>query len=423
MFDGAAELNQLNTVLDRLLDGDLAPGDGAEARELVAAAEAACRRLGAVQVRLLDEVERTGAFSADGHASAKVMIRHVAKLSNGSAAARQRGARMVPRLADVGAALAAGTLGLDQFDLLGRVFANPRVRDAMVDAQAWFLRLAARLSYADFELEVRQWERLADADGPEPADSGGHENRDVSLVQDFDLSWTLAGGFGALQGAAIHEIFGHYIDAERLTDWEKARAEHGDEATVADLPRRESQRRADALWQVFQDAAKSGVGTVPVDFVHNIVWGHDTFEEITRRLGGAAPQPLDPATYRCETLDGVPLEPMEAAANALVEKFRRVVVDASGVVIDLGRARTFTGGARLAAQLAAPHCLWPGCAVPTSRCEIDHSIDHADGGLTNPGNGAPFCGRHNRWKQKGFSVWRDPCGEWHVHRPDGTEIE
>jgi uncharacterized protein DUF222 len=423
MFEKLTELTQLNEALGRLLDGDLVPADAAEARKLVAEAEKARRRLGAVELRLMAEVERTRSYQADGHLSAKVMVRHVAKLSNGEAAARARGIQMLVDLDDIGAALAAGTLGLDQLNLLSRVHANPRVREAMVEAQPWFLRVAGRLSYADFELEVRQWERLADADGPEPVNSRNHDNRDATLRQEFDLSWKLDGGFAAFQGSAIDEIFRRYVDAERLTDWEKARADHGDDATEADLPRRESQRRADALWNVFQDAAGSGAGTVPIDFVHNIVWGEGTFEEMVRRLAGATPQPLDPATYECETIDGVPLEPVEAAAHALLQKFRRVVVDTAGVVIDLGRARTFTGGARLAAQLSASHCPWPGCAVPATRCEIDHTHDHAKGGRTNPGNGAPFCGRHNRWKQKGFSVWRDPAGEWHVHRPDGTEIE
>ena len=55
-------------------------------------------------------------------------------------------------------------------------------------------------------------------------------------------------------------------------------------------------------------------------------------------------------------------------------------------------------------------------------CEIDHSIAYAKGGLTNPANGTPLSGRHNRYKQKGFTTWRDPTGTCHTHRPDGTEI-
>ena len=127
---------------------------------------------------------------------------------------------------------------------------------------------------------------------------------------------------------------------------------------------------------------------------------------------------LDAGSYRCETIDGVALEPLEVAANSLVANMRRVVVDAAGVVIDLGRARCFTGSARKAAQLSAKRCCWPGCGVPTSHCQIDHPHEWAKGGQTTPANGAPFCGRHNRHKQKRFAAHRDPTGQWHIHRPD-----
>ena len=25
--------------------------------------------------------------------------------------------------------------------------------------------------------------------------------------------------------------------------------------------------------------------------------------------------------------------------------------------------------------------------------------------------------------ETGFTVWRDPTGQWHIYRPDGTEIQ
>ncbi len=111
--------------------------------------------------------------------------------------------------------------------------------------------------------------------------------------------------------------------------------------------------------------------------------------------------------------------------SSLANHVRRVIINTKGVVIDLGRkARLFTGSARLAAQLQSPRCIWPGCDTPTSRCEIDHLHDHAKGGPTNPDNGAPLCGFHNRWKQKGFATTRDPAtGRWRTYRPDGSLIE
>jgi hypothetical protein len=422
MFDPNDDLQTVEAALDSVLCTPVSLGSAREAARLLRSLESCNRRLRAAQLRVQAELDASGIYAADAHASAKVMIRHCARLSPGAAAGRERGARMAQDLRDVREALERGVLGIDYFDLLARVWANRRVRDHMVDAQGWFLRIAARLPYRDFETEVRTWERLADDDGPEPANSRNHHNRDLRLAQDpVDLGWQWAGGCGAMQGAQMSEILDHFVSAERLADWEKARAELGEAATTTDLARTEAQRRADAIWQVFQDAAANPDSVCP-DVVHNIVWDADTITELARRFGGGHPAPLDPATSVCRTLDGVALDPSEAFASVFVDKLRRVVVDAAGVVIDLGRARRFTGGARLAVQLADSHCPWPGCEVPASACEIDHSVDHARGGETHPHNGGPFCGRHNRHKQKRFAVWRDPSGVWHTYRPDGSEI-
>ena len=143
------------------------------------------------------------------------------------------------------------------------------------------------------------------------------------------------------------------------------------------------------------------------------------------KLGGTRTPAPDPAddTYRCSTIDGYPVEPTETVANALIGHVRRVVMGSDGVVIDLGRKQQlFTGSARLAVFLQNDECFWPGCHVPVSACQADHTKPAAQGGCTCPGNGAPACGRHNRLKQHGYTVWRDPTGQWHTHRPDSTEI-
>ena len=74
-------------------------------------------------------------------------------------------------------------------------------------------------------------------------------------------------------------------------------------------------------------------------------------------------------------------------------------------------------------MLLATRCYWPGCNVHISRCQADHLDPRRNGARTNPGNGGPACGRHNRLKEHGYTARRDPRGRMHVHRPDGTEIE
>ena len=138
--------------------------------------------------------------------------------------------------------------------------------------------------------------------------------------------------------------------------------------------------------------------------------------------GGDRPHPG--REFRCETLDGHPIDPTEAFANALVGRVRRAVVGWDGVVLDMsGRHQLFTRALRQAVLLAALTCYWPGCKVKHRHCQIDHLDPRRNGGRTNPHNGGPACGRHNRLKEHGYTARMDERGRMHVYRPDGTEID
>jgi hypothetical protein len=175
--------------------------------------------------------------------------------------------------------------------------------------------------------------------------------------------------------------------------------------------------------QVFRDAATADGSAVPVGWVHNIHWSAQAYEEMLAAIDHDRPPRFDPDTFMCRNEDGHDVDPTEAAANSLLHKVRRVITNAADVVIDLGRARRFTGSARLAATAVHTHCIWPGCHAPASRCEIDHLHEHGRGGATTQTNAAPLCGKHNRWKQKGFRIQRTPDGKWHTTRPDGSQLE
>ena len=128
--------------------------------------------------------------------------------------------------------------------------------------------------------------------------------------------------------------------------------------------------------------------------------------------------------FRCETLGGHPIDPTEAFAAALVGRVRRAVVGCDGVVLDMsGLHQLFTGPLRHAVMLLMTRCYWPGCKVTVSHCQMDHLEPRRSGGRTNPGNGAPACGRHNRLKEHGYTVRPDARGRLRVHRPDGTPID
>ena len=171
------------------------------------------------------------------------------------------------------------------------------------------------------------------------------------------------------------------------------------------------------------DAVNSSKPSAPVKRVHNIVWNAETLEELIRRWVDGPARILDPGSYVISDIDGHPIAASEAFADLLVSSFRRVVQNTPGVTIDMSpEDRFFTGLSRLGVQLTTRECYWPGCGVPTSKCQIDHLRPAARGGRTEQVNGLPACARHNRFKERGYTVTRQPDGTITIHTPTGEPI-
>ncbi|RKS94314.1 uncharacterized protein DUF222 [Microbacterium sp. AG790] len=99
--------------------------------------------------------------------------------------------------------------------------------------------------------------------------------------------------------------------------------------------------------------------------------------------------PIDADTARC----------LAAETHSLA----RVLTDpVDGTVIAVDRYRT-AGPQRRFLRARDQHCRFPGCRRAAIRCEIDHTIDHAQGGPTALWNLAHLCQRHHSMKQ--FTAW------------------
>ncbi|MCH6230930.1 HNH endonuclease [Microbacterium sp. CFH 31415] len=76
------------------------------------------------------------------------------------------------------------------------------------------------------------------------------------------------------------------------------------------------------------------------------------------------------------------------------------------------------------------HCRFPGCRMPTRRCDADHTIDFALGGETTIENLANLCRRHHTLKHQtawtvvqrsgGVLEWTSPTGSTYADRPVST---
>jgi Domain of unknown function (DUF222) len=403
----------------------------AEQLDRLRTVEGELRRLEAELAVVVAVLDRGRVHRADGHASLRGLLRAELRWSDTDVTHRLRTARLVEDLPTTIDAVAAGTIGVGQVRVLARGRANPRCGDQLVDHETVLLALAGTLSFEEFTLCVRRWEQLADTDGAHRDADASHHRRHVSFVEHDGVGY-LHGQGGAVDTAEMIDIWRRYRDTEFHADWDLIRHHHGDDASAALLPRTDAQRRWDALVRIFRDAAATPVEAQTPEATLNVVMDAVTFETTLARMRliphHHTPIPtlddLPVDQWRCETTTGTLIDPCAAVAAVVIHgHVRRVVFDTAGQVIDLGRRRRlFTGAARTAVQLQATHCRWPGCSVPTTRCQIDHSIDWQHAGTTSPDNGALLCARHNRHKNHGYHTWRDPTGTWHTYRPDGTEI-
>ena len=331
---------------------------------------------------------------------------------------------MLRDLPAVAAAYAAGVIGTAQVVERARVHANPRVLHLMPAAEALLLEDAQTSTFADFRVLVRAWRDYADQDGAADRAKKAHDRRDMRMTHEFDGGWRMVGQLGTTQGSITADLHDAFTRAETAVDWEKARAEHGDQATPDDLPRTPGQRRADAWWAICMAAIAHHPEEVNIDPVVNLVMDHDTFETHSTGTQPAEPDPAGYRTRRCSTLSGNPIDPHDALGAALAGHVRRIVFDSRGVVVNMGRkSRLFTGTAREAAILARAVCTWLSCDRPSHECEIDHALEWGRGGPTNQANAPPLCKPHNLFKQNHqFAITLEDDGQFHIWRPDGTEL-
>ncbi len=390
------------------------------------------REVDASLAALIHLASKRGAHRADRHSSVQSWVRALTNCSSTETSHFVRLGRLLAEIPECGERLHAGEIGVAQASELARALRNPRCGDQLAEIAPTLLDHAAKLPFADFKLCVRRWTLLADPDGAYKERDAGHEHRDASVHEsDSGLHLRAEGGTAAVAAEMI-EIFERFRTAEFLTDWDVAVAELGSSANAAQLARTDAQRRFDALAAIFRAAAGAPLDTRAPEPTVNFVVDQQTFEDHLALLfsspGGDDGPPRsvevgDPRQRRCETVNGSLVHPDDIVAAAMIGHVRRVVYDAAGNVIDLGRRRRqFTGAAREAVMLQAKRCLWPGCEIPAGRCEADHLNPWSAAGPTAPTNGAPACKRHNQAKNHGFTTRRDASGDWHVYRPDGTEL-
>lgn len=393
-----------------------------DAADLIVELEALKRRVDAAMARVVAMVDQQQWFTDDGHLSVSTWVRGIVNVTGSEAKRIGKLADFAREYPHIAEREHAGTLGVAQITRLASLHANRRVTQQLPDFMSTLVHYAEALPFDDFNTVATRWEQLADADGAHRDHQAVHDDRDAR-VSIAGTATYLEGRFSNAQGTLISEVFERFVQRELMKDLDMRDA-LGDMPHV--LPRTSKQRRADAAYAIFA-AAASQFPPAPEPLV-SIVIDQATFERTLLALGhgGRLPSLIHPGEdlldKRCETTAGIPIDPVHAVGAALVGHVRRVVMNAAGVPIDMGRrSRVFTGSSRAAVAVRRRRCVWPGCNLLT--CEIDHRIPWADGGRTDAANADPLCRRHNRVKVRGFVTHYDECTRsTYVVRPDGRRM-
>jgi Domain of unknown function (DUF222) len=386
----------LSAAINGLLDVDPDTLDDTQVADTVVALHRQQSRLAAAVTRLTAAADARRVWADDGSRSCGAWLAHRCRLPGGQARAEVWLGRRLRSMAATAEALAAGDISPRHAMVLASL-AGGRTAQHFARDEALLVDHARTLAWADFVRACDYWRQHADPDGIERDAAHDQALRRVHLSPGMRGTGILDGmltplGYATVD-AALRRVEQELFDA----DWAAARAQHGDAATAGHLTRTPAQRRHDALVELATRAVTAPAGGKRPRPLISVFVGYETFKgRICQLAGGTVVTPGTAATL----LD-----------QALIE---RVVFDGPSRVIDLGRARRFTGAVRRALEVRDQHCTHAGCDQPPERCQGDHIHAWTTGGTTRVDNGQLRCGYHNRWR------WQHPDPDLPT-RPDPSD--
>jgi hypothetical protein len=393
-------VGELQSALDALASMDL---DGLPDGELLAHVSelvVANNRLAAELTRVVRRADVGGASEFDGARNMRTWLRGHARVSGSAAGRLIAQGRQVELLPAAGAAFAAGAIGPDQVEVLAELV-KPKHLDLaaaqgidVAAVETVLVGLACAGTHRDLQKAVGDYLAKLDPDGPEPDPT---DERQVTLVQHPDGSWTIGGTLDPVGGQKVATALESIGAASRCAGDTRSRA----------------QRTGDALVQLADLALASGELPVLRTVKPHVI--------VTLGLDDLAAAGTGPAA--AATGMGATLSAARARWVACDAGITRIVLDADGLPLDVGREqRIVPAHIRKAVEHRDRHCVFAGCEAPRWFCEVHHLFEWAFGGATSLENSALLCERHHGKVHHGFRIEREPDGRWHTYRPDGTEI-
>lgn len=422
----AALTTRLATLDDRAIDVDA--WTGPERIAAIRDLDRAAALVTALRGRLLLAEKRAETSVRPGDRDFEAARARLTRTGLGEARREVRQAEAMAAMPAVAQAVRDGRMPLAHLDALARATSGASAPAAArldsPEVQRELVALAGRQPLREFAASAARLVAEADPASLEQGAAAQHRARFLVLSHQPNGTF-LRGRLDRLAGEALRVALaatGQAPDEERTkqqadADALVALAERALTGMAGVRPRRratvrpgaptadgsracgaDDSERADAE-QVDADARLSGTAGRPT---LSLLVPAETFAELREHAlraeqAGSAEgtpwQPVAPATLE----DGTPV-PMSQLARALCDcEIGRIVIDAHGVPLDLGRTvRLYTGAQRRAVIVRDRHCAWNGCEVPAAFCEVHHirwwDRDH---GRTSVENGILLCSHHH----------------------------
>jgi len=363
----------------------------AERRHFVAEADRTITALITARALALTAERDAGTWRGSGDATFEAWRSRTSRSGIRAAGAETRRGDALQAMPAMRAAAEAGEVSVEHLDAVASMAAggSESVREALAtpQGQAQLVGMARRMDAGRFARSAAVWVAEVDQGGVERDHQAQRVARYLNVVDGRD---------GTRITGRLDRMAGHRL---RLA------LEAVGGRPAADDDRSSEQRRADALEALADTLLSlpetgSGAAVRPhVSFIMTAeTWAalRAARAEIEGDAAGwvsHVPTGVDPVALE----DGTPVPPSEVARALCDCQVTRIVTDATGVPVDLGRtARTYTGEQRRAVIARDRGCLWPGCDRPPRWCEVHHlRWWDRDGGETSVDCGALVCSFHH----------------------------
>ena len=348
--------------------------------------------LNATKVAIVDQLAAWDAVNAwrdDGDYSPVGWIAARTPFSRTQARDLVNLARNLRDMPHVSEAVHESRLSVDQAVVISRTV-NFRTRAAFAEQEAFMVETLEGLRLDETRVVIAKWDAMVDPDGHDPGDP---IRNFVHLNTTFDGRWRLDAELDAESGAVVKAVL------EKIVD----KLFHEDKGEAINISH--SCRRAEALVEMAHRATAAGDNQTSLtpDIVV-IVEPDDQGEPAKVEMNG---HPVPVEIFRRLCCDAT---------------IARLVVDADSEPLDLGRSvRTATWPQRKAVIARDRHCVFPGCDVPATWCQVHHieewDLDH---GPTDLNNLCLLCRFHHRYlHRQRWKIKREPDNTWVVDRGNG----